>query len=59
MGREGESAAEGVSAETRSREARVFAFLAVVLAPMLAVTLIGAYGLFIWVFQMFMGPPRG
>jgi nitrate reductase NapE len=53
------SAPETIPAETRTRETRVFAFLTVVLAPLLAVTLIGAYGLFIWVFQMFMGPPRG
>ena len=59
MGEERGRAQEVIPAETRKRETRVFAFLTVVLAPMLAVTLIGAYGLFIWVFQMFMGPPKG
>lgn len=50
---------DAVPAQTRSRETRVFVFLTVVLAPMLAVALVGAYGLAIWVYQMFMGPPRG
>lgn len=50
---------ESASAVDRLREARVFVFLTVVLAPMLAVALVGAYGLAIWVTQMFMGPPKG
>ena len=45
--------------ETRSRERRVFVFLTVVLAPLLAVALVGSYGLFIWLYQMAMGPPKG
>ncbi len=50
---------EVVPAETRTRETRVFVFLTVLLAPMLAVALVGTYGLAIWVYQMLMGPPRG
>ncbi len=50
---------ETVPPDTRRRETRVFLFLTVVLAPALAVALVGAYGLAIWVFQMFMGPPKG
>lgn len=46
-------------AENRSRETRVFVFLTVVLAPMVAVALVGTYGLLIWLSQMFMGPPKG
>ena len=46
-------------AENRSRETRVFVFLTVVLAPMVAVALVGTYGLLIWLYQMFMGPPKG
>ncbi len=42
-----------------SRERRVFAFLAIVLAPMLAVAIVGAYGFSIWLFQIFAGPPTG
>ncbi len=50
---------EVIPAETRTRETRVFVFLTVVLAPALAVALVGAYGLFIWLSQMLIGPPRG
>lgn len=46
-------------AETRKRETRVFVFLTVVLAPALAVALVGAYGLLIWLSQMLVGPPKG
>ena len=44
---------------TRSEERRMFAFLTVFLAPMLAVALVGSYGLIIWLYQMFAGPPKG
>ena len=45
--------------ESRSREKRVFLFLTVVLAPMIAVALVGTYGLLIWLYQMVQGPPQG
>ena len=48
-----------VPADTRSREKRVFIFLTVVLAPLVAVAVVGSYGLLIWLYQMFMGPPKG
>jgi periplasmic nitrate reductase NapE len=54
-----ESTSEAVPAEVRSREKRVFIFLTVVLAPMVAVAVVGSYGLLIWLYQMFMGPPKG
>ncbi len=47
------------SAAEHSREKRVFVFLTVVLAPALAAALVGSYGLLIWLYQMFMGPPKG
>lgn len=50
---------EIVPPENRSRETRVFFFLTVVLAPLLAVTVVGSYGLLIWIYQMLMGPPTG
>jgi periplasmic nitrate reductase NapE len=50
---------EIVPAENRSRETRVFVFLTVVLAPLLAVAIVGSYGLLIWLYQMLMGPPKG
>jgi periplasmic nitrate reductase NapE len=50
---------EIVPEPNRSRETRVFVFLTVVLAPMLAAAIVGSYGLLIWLYQMFMGPPKG
>ena len=41
----------------RATETRSFIFLAVVLAPALAVALVGGLGLAIWIFQMIAGPP--
>lgn len=46
-------------AATKSEERNVFLFLAVVLAPVLAVALVGTYGLVIWISQIFLGPPHG
>lgn len=54
-----ESLSENVTAETASREKRVFVFLTVVLAPMIAAAVVGSYGLIIWLYQVFMGPPKG
>ena len=54
-----ESLPEVVPAENRSRETRVFVFLTVVMAPMVAVAVVGSYGLLIWLYQLFMGPPKG
>lgn len=53
------SPSEADPRESRSRETRVFVFLTVVLAPMVAVAIVGSYGLLIWLYQMFMGPPKG
>jgi nitrate reductase NapE len=44
---------------TRSEERRAFLLLAVVLAPVLAVALVGGYGFLIWMSQIIMGPPAG
>ena len=54
-----DSPPELVSDDSRSRETRVFLFLTVVLAPMIAVALVGSYGLLIWLYQMIQGPPKG
>lgn len=40
-------------------ELKAFLFLTVVMAPVLAVVIIGTYGLAVWIFQMFAGPPPG
>lgn len=41
----------------RKTELRCFVLLAVVLAPVLAVALVGGLGFSIWIYQMFAGPP--
>ena len=41
----------------RKHELRVFLFLTVVLAPLLAIAIVGGYGFLVWIFQMFAGPP--
>ena len=38
-------------------EFKAFLFLTVVMAPVLAGIVIGAYGLAVWIYQMFAGPP--
>jgi nitrate reductase NapE len=43
--------------EERRHELRVFLFLTVVFAPLLAIAIVGGYGFLIWIFQMFAGPP--
>ena len=54
-----ESSPEFVVDDMRRRETRVFVFLTVVMAPMVAVALVGSYGLMIWLYQTFAGPPTG
>ena len=39
------------------RELLVFLFLTVVLAPVLAVGIVGGYGFMVWMYQLFAGPP--
>jgi nitrate reductase NapE len=49
-----------VHAENEQRQAaerKAFVFLSVVMAPMLAAIVIGSYGLAVWIYQMFAGPP--
>jgi nitrate reductase NapE len=41
----------------RADELRVFLFLTVVLAPMLAVILVAGLGFAIWMYQLVAGPP--
>jgi nitrate reductase NapE len=42
---------------TRRGERRVFLFIAVFLFPALSISLVGGYGLLIWLFQVLIGPP--
>lgn len=41
----------------KRREFVVFAFLAFVLAPILAVLIVAAYGFCVWMYQLIAGPP--
>ena len=41
----------------RWREFRAFLFLTVVLVPLLAVSVVGGYGLVVWIIQIILGPP--
>ena len=41
----------------KKQELSVFLFLTVVLAPVLAVVIVGGYGLLIWLYQTFTWPP--
>lgn len=43
-------------AEKKS-ERNVFLFLTILLAPILAVAIVGTYGFVIWLYQLFAGPP--
>jgi nitrate reductase NapE len=47
------------AAVTKDNELKIFLFLTVVLWPLIAVAVVGVYGLFIWIYQMLMGPPTG
>jgi periplasmic nitrate reductase NapE len=42
---------------TRKQELRSFVFLAVVMAPLLAVIIVSGWGFLVWMFQLFAGPP--
>lgn len=51
------AAQETLSGQEKARERNVFLFLTVVLAPMVAIGLVSAWGFIVWIFQMFAGPP--
>lgn len=59
MQQQNEASNPEVDAIVRARETRVFVFLTVVLAPALAVMIVGCYGLAIWLYQIWAGPPAG
>jgi nitrate reductase NapE len=44
---------------TRRDELAAFVFFAVFMAPLLAVTIVGAYGFAVWMAQLIAGPPTG
>lgn len=42
---------------SRGSELKAFLFLTVILAPIVAITLVGGYGFSVWISQMIFGPP--
>lgn len=52
-----ESQQHSAATQERQNELKVFVFLTVVLAPVLAVIAVGGYGLLVWIYQLFAGPP--
>jgi periplasmic nitrate reductase NapE len=44
---------------TRQEELRSFLFFTIVMAPVLAVAIVGGYGFLVWMFQVVAGPPQG
>jgi len=44
---------------TRQEELRSFLFFTVVMAPVLAVMIVGGYGFLVWMVQLVAGPPQG
>jgi nitrate reductase NapE len=43
----------------RREELRSFLFFTIVMAPALAVILVGGYGFLVWMYQIIAGPPQG
>lgn len=41
----------------RKQELLVFLLVTLVLFPLLAICIVGGYGLLVWIYQMIMGPP--
>src|SRR4030095_2550693 len=44
-------------ASTRQEEWRSFLFFTVVMAPVIAVAVVGGYGFLVWMYQLIAGPP--
>lgn len=43
----------------KKKELHAFLFLTLVIAPFMTVAVVGGYGLLIWLYQLFTGPPVG
>lgn len=46
---------KGSEPSTQQEEWRSFLFLAIVMAPVLAILLVGGYGFLVWMFQLLTG----
>lgn len=47
------------NASSPKDELSAFLFLTVILAPVLAVMIVGGYGFMVWILQILNGPPTG
>ncbi len=45
--------------QQKKNELQAFLFLTAVIAPAITVAIVGGYGLLIWLYQFFAGPPAG
>jgi nitrate reductase NapE len=54
-----EGTPQPVAPSTRQEELRSFLFFTVVMAPVLAVVVVGGYGFLVWMYQLIAGPPTG
>lgn len=54
-----EPATASTTSRSRERKQEIFAvlFLTAVLMPAITVAFVGSYGLIVWIYQMFAGPP--
>jgi nitrate reductase NapE len=46
-----------VDRQRKKEEFRTWLFLALVMAPVLAIMVVAGYGFLVWIFQMIAGPP--
>ncbi len=53
------SSEEEIAPSTKQEEWRSFLFFTVVMAPVLAVLIVGGYGFAVWMIQLISGPPGG
>ena len=54
-----ENSSPAAAPSTRQEEWRSFLFFTVVMAPILAVMIVGGYGFLVWMYQLVAGPPGG
>lgn len=40
---------------TKAQEIKAFLFITIVAAPILAIAIVGGYGFFVWMYQLFTG----
>ena len=54
-----ESTPDREAPSTFTEELRSFLFFTIVMAPVLAVIVVGGYGFLVWMYQLVAGPPTG